>query len=434
VLDNEISCPLCVQPIDIYGDHATCCAKNGDLIIRHNTVRSLLGSIASDGLLKPVFEKKGILGPTTGRRPGDVTIDTWEHSNGLAIDVAVTSPLSMSSVRVTKPCEDKGARKHRKYDAGFVHSNYSFCAMVFETLGAINEEGEAVLQQLFSFAAKNLGREFTSYCSRAWARLSCSLQRSVAQSILNRIDGARALPVQESEELLFHREAFVAKPSAPEVSEVPAEFVFNKNLTFNKPPEVLSINTQHTPQHILQASHTIHNIQHSSLITQHKVLSAETSEFFPNLTDVNLDQASSLETKESERQEEGERKGREKEEKGGPADLSVVCSSGGSGSGSERSNMCRQIIKKVSSERGWMGQGGNKKNLDNHSRNTQNTSCKACHSVCSGGSSCRSSCSTLKNPTISRSVSPHLITLYSSHNLHSNEVPIELTPTAHSLQ
>jgi hypothetical protein len=166
--------------------------------------------------------------------------------------------------------------------------------MVLETLGAINEEGEAVLQQLFSFAAKNLGREFTSYCSRAWARLSCSLQRSVAQSILNRIDGARALPVQESEELLFHREAFVAKPSAPEVSEVPAEFVFNKNLTFNKPPEVLSMNTQHTPQHILHASHTIHNIQHSSLITQHKVLSAETSEFFPNLTDVNLDQASSL--------------------------------------------------------------------------------------------------------------------------------------------
>ena len=37
--------------------------------------------------------------------------------------------------------------------------------------------------------AKRLGREFTSYCGRAWARVSCNLQRSVAQSILNRIDG-----------------------------------------------------------------------------------------------------------------------------------------------------------------------------------------------------------------------------------------------------
>ena len=61
--------------------------------------------------------------------------------------------------------------------------------MVFETLGAVNDEGEEVLRQLFRFAAKHLGREFTSYCGRAWARVSCNLQRSVSQAILNRIDG-----------------------------------------------------------------------------------------------------------------------------------------------------------------------------------------------------------------------------------------------------
>jgi len=38
--------------------------------------------------------------------------------------------------------------------------------MVFETLGAVNDEGEKVLRQLFRFAAKRLGREFTSYCGR----------------------------------------------------------------------------------------------------------------------------------------------------------------------------------------------------------------------------------------------------------------------------
>ena len=91
-----------------------------------------------------------------------------------------------------KPCEEYAAtQKHRKYDVHFNGTEYSFCAMIFETLGAINEEGEEVLQQLFSFAAKNLGREFTSYCSRTWARLSCCLQRSVAQSIITRIDGQR---------------------------------------------------------------------------------------------------------------------------------------------------------------------------------------------------------------------------------------------------
>lgn len=51
-----------------------------------------------------------------------------------------------------------------------------------------------MLQQLFTFAAQNLGREFTSFCSRTWGRLSCTLQRAVAQSILNRIDGCDVAP------------------------------------------------------------------------------------------------------------------------------------------------------------------------------------------------------------------------------------------------
>ena len=71
--------------------------------------------------------------------------------------------------------------------------------MVFETLGAVNEQGEEVLRQLFTFAAKQLGREFSSYCSRAWARISCSLQRCVAQTILNRIDGKPNEPELPSE-------------------------------------------------------------------------------------------------------------------------------------------------------------------------------------------------------------------------------------------
>ena len=75
-------------------------------MIRHNALRNLVYSIASDGLLKPVLEKQGILGPTTGRRPGDVAIPDWKHHSGLAIDVAVTSPLTERSLRLVSPCED----------------------------------------------------------------------------------------------------------------------------------------------------------------------------------------------------------------------------------------------------------------------------------------------------------------------------------------
>ena len=193
VIDREISCPLCMQTIDKFGDHATCCSKRGSLLIRHNAVRDLVALIAQEGLLNPQLEKQGILGPTTGRRPGDVTIPNW-NGGGLAIDVAVTSPLTKGNTRVENPGEEYArSQKHGKYDAGFVGQSYSFCAMVFETLGALNSEGEDVLHSLFRFAAKQLGREFTSYCGRAWARMSCTLQRSVSQAILTRIDG-RELP------------------------------------------------------------------------------------------------------------------------------------------------------------------------------------------------------------------------------------------------
>ena len=98
------------------------------------------------------------------------------------------------------PCEDYAAvQKHRKYDASFEGMNYYFCAMVFETFGAINDQGEDVMRQLFTFAAQHLGREFSSFCSRGWARVSCCLQRSVAQMIANRIDGQVGAPEPASE-------------------------------------------------------------------------------------------------------------------------------------------------------------------------------------------------------------------------------------------
>ena len=100
------------------------------------------------------------------------------------------SVLAPTYARFKEPCEWYAAtQKHGKYDASFIGTNYFFSAMIFETLGGVNAEGEEVLRMLFRFAAKRLGREFTSYCGRAWARLSCNLQRSIAQSILIRIDG-----------------------------------------------------------------------------------------------------------------------------------------------------------------------------------------------------------------------------------------------------
>jgi len=86
---TETHCPMCQQTIDIYGDHATCCAKKGDLISRHNGIRNLLDKLATEGGLSPVMEKKGILGPTSGRR---LTFPLWSRGK-------VTSPSQARSPR-----------------------------------------------------------------------------------------------------------------------------------------------------------------------------------------------------------------------------------------------------------------------------------------------------------------------------------------------
>jgi hypothetical protein len=220
VLNNNIPCPMCMQTIDKLGDHATCCSKSGDLIVRHNSVRNLVDRIATDGLLSPIMEKKGILGPTSGRRPGDVTIPIWTGGKSLAIDVAVTSPFTLGHLRLSSPCEDYADRqKHQKYDDSFRSQPYLFAALVLETTGAINQEGEEVLRQIFRFAAKRLGREFSSFCGRAWARLSCNLQRSVSQAILSRIDGQAGAHY----DLCPRPTQLPAKTSVPEIPPFPSQ-------------------------------------------------------------------------------------------------------------------------------------------------------------------------------------------------------------------
>ena len=125
VLAIETPCNLCKQIIDIYGDHATCCTKKGSLITRHNSLRDLICRFAADGLLNPQLEKKGLLGATSGRRPGDIVLPRWNEDGGLAIDVAVTSPLTKSSNRLVNPCEEYAiSQKHRKYDKDFLTSSY----------------------------------------------------------------------------------------------------------------------------------------------------------------------------------------------------------------------------------------------------------------------------------------------------------------------
>ena len=247
----DVVCPFCMQSFDECGDHAACCKMNGDLVVRHNRLRNLLSRIADEGQLSPVLEKKGILRDEfSGRRPGDVTIANWKDSKGLAIDVAVTSSFSKRNLRLPTPADTYGLKKHTKYDEGFVGSGHIFCAVVFETMGGVSEEGLTFFRQLFRFAARRQNRKLCVYAGRAWARISCNLQSSVAKAILNRVptggqpqhraeDKVR-LPVEPNSKELWEDAEGGAEEEEKSTALVPVDLPLSSSLSPSPSPLTVS--------------------------------------------------------------------------------------------------------------------------------------------------------------------------------------------------
>ena len=189
VYPKPFPCPLCKQTMDIYGDHALCCKKTGDMIMRHNMVRNWVFKLADVGMLNPAMEKLGLLGDAdkSSRRPGDVSIPIWSYGRGLAIDVAVICPFTVAHMKEENPCDEYAIKKkHARYDPGFKGSRYHFAAMVFETSGAVCTEGMKTMRQLIRFASNRQNVGNSVFAGRAWARLGCVIQFGVAQSVLMR--------------------------------------------------------------------------------------------------------------------------------------------------------------------------------------------------------------------------------------------------------
>ena len=91
------------------------------------------------------------------------------------------------SLNCPEPCESYALhQKTERYAPAFEKSDYDFAPLVFETSGAVNKEGETVVKQIVRFASKREGITHTVFAARAWARISCCVQYSVAQQILNR--------------------------------------------------------------------------------------------------------------------------------------------------------------------------------------------------------------------------------------------------------
>mgnify|MGYP003575593995 CR=1 FL=1 len=82
---------------------------------------------------------------------------------------------------VDNPCEECQIAKASKVRLGSRDTS-----LPFETSGGVNAEGEEVIKQILRFASARSGSRHCVFAGRAWARIACCIQDSVAQAILNR--------------------------------------------------------------------------------------------------------------------------------------------------------------------------------------------------------------------------------------------------------
>jgi len=128
-----------MQTIDRFGDHAACCSrKEGTACV------TIASATWWSGFA--ILEKKGILGPTSGRRPGDVTVPLWKKGHRRGDHEPLQRGEALRSVRAQ--------RKHGKYDRSFRGTNDA---------GDGDDWGQSILRQVFHFAAKRQNAQLCVY-------------------------------------------------------------------------------------------------------------------------------------------------------------------------------------------------------------------------------------------------------------------------------
>ena len=78
VLPEVASCPFCKQSMDLLGDHASCCEKTGDTLVRHNRIRDLVDAIVAAGCCPRSWKRRASW--ATPRAAARVCLRTWAPS------------------------------------------------------------------------------------------------------------------------------------------------------------------------------------------------------------------------------------------------------------------------------------------------------------------------------------------------------------------
>jgi hypothetical protein len=183
---------VCNVEMDAYGDHALCCKNGPSYYFRHNSVRDILGHAArAAGLSAVVIEKKHQV-EGSNARPGDITVQHYHRGfASTAFDVTVSHPLQkkylyVAMVEAGVVAEEAHDRKLLKSLDVCLREGIHFVPLAWESTGGATETVHETIRKWTEMEGARSGYPAKFIRRNLYAQVSVSLQRSLAQAVLDR--------------------------------------------------------------------------------------------------------------------------------------------------------------------------------------------------------------------------------------------------------
>ena len=189
-MDEESKCLACGLTMDVFGDHALQCAKNGSLIKRHNAIVQVLSNFAIESGFKVTNELGSGVG-TSAERCGDVIIHDYSSGGDLFIDAMVGN---MGSKRVLRSCKGLESLELATFNEKEKLTKYreilhmiNFTPFTMETVGGLGKMGLRLLRSLIALHSIKKGISYAITTSRIFTKLSIELQSKNGMMLLEKL-------------------------------------------------------------------------------------------------------------------------------------------------------------------------------------------------------------------------------------------------------
>jgi hypothetical protein len=151
-----LKCHQCNKTMTSDPEHALQCAKNGDLIRRHNAIRDTVARYCRESGFSAKLEEPNLL-EDSQLRPADVFVPIYgDESRPLALDVSITNtiqssvniPNSVIYDRVGTAAKNREKSKCDKFLYKLAEKQIAFKPLVLETYGLMGDTMKKFLKSL----------------------------------------------------------------------------------------------------------------------------------------------------------------------------------------------------------------------------------------------------------------------------------------------